>query len=749
MAYDRFLIGPLQTGLQTDLKPWLIQEDAFEELSNAYVFRGRVRKRFGSLYTGSGGTAGQLQLRSRLRIALTGGAKVGTTDGAGDATGTVPGTVFTVGQMFSIGTTLYTVVLAGVPAAMIKTDATAVCTYNTTTGVYVFTGAPATTQIYFYPSTPVMGLTLYAGGVINNETAYAFDQQFAYSYNGNYWVQEITGTPIWHGNNTNYFWATNWQGVTSELRSMFVTNFQVTNKNGAVVAAKDDPIWSFDGTTWATFMPLSLVAGDKVKTARIILPFKGRLLLLNTVEANAADTVNTWHPSRCRFSHNGSPFPANTAWLEPNQVGADGAGWLDAATDEQIVSAAFIKDRLIVYFEQSTWELVYLGDQAMPFVWQRINDELGSEATFSSVVFDKAILTVGQTGIHACSGANVERIDTKIPDEVFNIADKTSSVLRIAGIRDYYTEMVYWTFPSSVNHSSHAFPNRVLVYNYRNDSWAFNDDCLTCFGYYYQQIDRTWAEMRQAWQTENTTWNSGVINANARRIIAGNQQGYVMVIDPDTSRNAGVMQISNIVNYSTGANITVYNHGFEDFEYAYIENAVGSGGFSLSGIFQVVYVDQNTFGIITPITGTYTGGGTVARVSQIRIRSKEWNPYNKDGRNVHLDKIDFLVQRTAVGQITASTYISSSEWDSLLVWGQATGSILGTGILETSGYVDVPQESQQERVWHAVFFQTTGTCAQLLLSLEDSQMRSVSIACSDFQLEGLILYCKPGSVRVA
>ena len=54
MAFDRFFIGPLQTGLQQNLRPFLIADDAFDLLQNAYVFRGRVRKRFGSRLMGSG-----------------------------------------------------------------------------------------------------------------------------------------------------------------------------------------------------------------------------------------------------------------------------------------------------------------------------------------------------------------------------------------------------------------------------------------------------------------------------------------------------------------------------------------------------------------------------------------------------------------------------------------------------------------------------------------------------------------------
>ena len=65
--YDRFLIAPFQTGLENDLEPWLLPEDAFEILENAYVFRGRVHKRFG--YTLFGNTsADEPQRFSRLRI---------------------------------------------------------------------------------------------------------------------------------------------------------------------------------------------------------------------------------------------------------------------------------------------------------------------------------------------------------------------------------------------------------------------------------------------------------------------------------------------------------------------------------------------------------------------------------------------------------------------------------------------------------------------------------------------------------
>src|ERR1700691_6267427 len=105
MAFDRFLIGPFETGLQTNVRAWQIMDDAFQKLQNAYVFRGRVRKRFGSRFMGSGWSSAQTEpLFSRLRI------NVGTTDGSGDISASLPGTIFKVGQMISIGNEIFTVV---------------------------------------------------------------------------------------------------------------------------------------------------------------------------------------------------------------------------------------------------------------------------------------------------------------------------------------------------------------------------------------------------------------------------------------------------------------------------------------------------------------------------------------------------------------------------------------------------------------------------------------------------------------
>jgi len=786
MAMDKFLIAPVNTGLQTDIKPFLLPDDAYASLFNAYVFRGRLRKRPGGKLMGTGATTPQMApLFSRFRISL--GPTVG-----GALAGNVPGLVYQVGQMFSIGTAIYTVVNPAVGAnAMLQTIVTTTATYNLATGAFAFTGAPAG-NVYFYPAQPVMGLDNFQSGRITNQPSFGFDTQFAYTFAGGAWNLS-SNSPTWHGTNSQFFWVNNWKAIPLNIPSMFVTNFNATV--GAGPALTDDPIYTYnqvnsglwapystsfntgtgvrnaDGQTY--FLPAGGApkSGPYVMTAKIILSFKNRLVLLNTIENNGLGagnayndgaSINTRYPQRCRYSHNGSPFAAN-AWYEPNQFDnaatvtskADGAGYIDATTDEQIISAEFIKDRLIVYFERSTWELAYTGNQVLPFVWQKINTELGSEATFSTVPFDKVALTIGTSGINACSGANVERVDDKIPDQVFRIRTANFGIDRVAGIRDYSIEMVYWTFPvSDADPNSFIFPTKILVYNYKNGSWAFFDDCVTAWGYFEQQDGQTWGSELSTWAEKDVAWNSGILQANFRQVIAGNQQGYTFIVATDQdgsglARNAPVMQITNIV----GLTMTIINHTLDTGDFLLLENI--SGPTTLNNtIVKVLVTGVNTvtFTVFTPpsplyVVADYLGGGTATRVSAIDIVTKQYNPYLEQGRNVYISKIDFGVETTVSGQITIDYYTSTDATQNVTA-GIGTGAIMGTSILETSPYPLITQEAFQERLWHPVYFQTDGECVQFEMYMTDIQMATPAISLSDFTLDGMLISATMTSDRL-
>lgn len=768
MPLDRFMIAPMNSGMTTNVKPWLIPDSAFSVLQNAFCWRSRIRKRFGSKYMGTGG-----QFTSRARILI------GTTDGSGNLAFTnLMGAVLNAGSSFSVGTSVFTVTTVPLVvgnATTLSTASPAVGTVrldSTPPNVYQFriTGsniALATLPVYWYPATPIMGLSQYEIGEINDHPAYSFDLQFAYV-----WGTSTTGwglstnSPTWHGTYQNFFWTTNWRYLTEAGTVLFVTNFNYTL---GTPGTTDDPIYALTSTgTWQLFNPVFLGNGAFVSTAKLIVPFKNRLLLLYTVENDNSGGagINTEYKTRCRFSKAGSPFPAggpsvgSDSWLEPGEtftVGmvnyvSRGSSYIDAATEEGIVSCAFLNDRLIVYFERSTWEIVYSQNAAEPFYWQKLNQGLGSQSTFSTVQIDgtnSQAITIGNTGVHSCSGSVVQRIDTAIPDYVFDFKVENNASIQIAGIRDYDLETLYWSFPLANGSTTQLFPNKILVYNYVNNTWAVYDDCFTSFGYFEQSNDLTWATATTTWATSNFTWISNIEQAQQRQIIAGNQQGYIVIINGDIPQNALDLQISQVSNIGNTMLLGIYNHNLEDGDYIYVQNLNGITVTDAGPIYQVSNVlnDPNSVGVqIGSISGTYTGGGTASTVSNINILSKQFNPYDKSGRNVYVQRVDFLVDRTSFGEVTVDYYPSTTEV-SMIGGATATGAILGNNILQTTPYSTVPLEASQDRLWHPIYFQSDGECIQLKIYMSYNQITQPNIAFSDFQLGSLILYTQPTSDR--
>jgi len=715
MVLQRYLIGPLEEGQQNNIEPFYLPEDAYFELQDLYVWRGRIRKRFGYSLIGNN------DLNSRLRL------NVGVTDGSGNISVTVPGSIFRVGQMFSIGAEIFTVNVAGTPATMLDTGAATLATYNTTTGALVITGAAAATDCFFYPAEPVMGLRVRESSSINAEDLIAFDTQFAYRRDAGGWLQ--FPSTVWTGNNSNFFWSTNYRG-TNPYETFFYTVNNVPADNIKFIPE--------GSTSWTTLRPQLNSGGTNrfLETSRILLPFKDRLLALNTIE-DEGGTDRTYQ-NRCRFSQNGDPTNATTSWLDDT---AGRGGFLDAPTQQQIITADNIKDRLIVYFERSTWELVYTGNTALPFRWQQINNELGCESSFSVIGFDTSVLGIGNVGIHSCNGVNVTRIDEKIPDEVFNIHNGNDGPERVYGIRDYFNEVVYWAFPDAT--ANPTFPTRILLYNYRNNTWALFNDSFTCFGYSQEDSDLLWETVEDTyptWSQWNDPWGSPLFQSSFPDIVAGNQEGFVFVIDPGLSSNSQSLYISDMISASSRLNII--SHNLKAGDYLLVEEAQGIT--SLNGIVVQVQqiVDPDTIVIDTTFSGTYTGGGKVSRISNLKILTKQFNPGTPVGQQFRVPYIDFLLNRTTNGEVSLNYLIDTASGDA--IQDQVGGDvILGNNTLFTK--VEETQSFQvtQQQIWHRYYVQAQSKFLQLFIFMNDLQMRDLEISHSDFELHAMLFYVEP------
>jgi hypothetical protein len=809
---DKFLIAPLNSGLQSDQRPFLIPDDAFYKLNNAYIFRGRVRKRFGSTLMNGSIVAGQAQLYSKLAI------NIGVIT-AGALTVNVPGIIWKVGQQFSIGTAIYTVITAGVAQPMLQTVATATATFDTTTGQVVFTGstAPNGTVVYYYPSQPVMGISTYAlgdeslarnlgttdgtGALAGNITGFpfliaqqfiigravylvaslgtpanlyqvntptttatlntttgafvfagapanqpvyfypfpnitvAFDTQFAYVYTTASWERLIGVT--FTGSDSDFFWTLTARGTQPNNRFLYVTN------NSPV-----DSIQYWTGTAWVQFRPL-LVPTVTLFGGLLMVYFKERLVVLNTWEGTTAGGpgLATQFTNRIRWSRANDPVTVPTSFLltTSNNSGS----FVDIPTSEAITSISIIKDRLIVFCEESTWELVFTGNQSFPFRVQQINKELGVESPFSTIVFDKVILGIGGTGIHACNGANVERIDQKIPYQVFQINNENNGQSRVAGIRDYYNELVYWIYPQSARNDT--YPSKILIFNYRTGSWATADDSITALGYFQLQTGVTWAQLRQQWQQNQNAWGAATLQNQFRSILAGNQQGVLFVLQNDVTRNADALSITNI-DYLIAPNmptLTIINHNLKTGDFIFLNNIQGTSSFLNGRIFEVdrrLDTNRVVISAVNAAAQTYTGGGTVALVSNINIITKQYSFYAQDMAYSYTHRVAFNVDRTANGQIQVDFYVSSGDVE-IIDDSQGTGALVCSGILETTPFTtpNAPNNSEttQQRLWHYVYLQAEGEYIQYIMYYTDAQMLNPLISMgSDFQLNAVAFYAQ-------
>lgn len=674
-GYIPLKITGMAAGLVQERENFLLPDDAYPVLQNAYVWRERILRKRGC------------ELLGRLQ------RNIGTTNGSGNLTVTITPNPINVGiASFVIGTDIFNDPGGSSPVTLL-TNSLGSGTLNRSTGVLTITGSQVNTAVQYFPALPVMGLRIRELQNSANDQTVCFDQDYAYIFNSSSGqFQEFIPGTTWNKHNgsvsaTDFFWSTNYwtSDGTSPFSSAPGTKlFWVTNDTGQF-GANADPIRITDGTAWLDFSPPTYGQIDSTNflvQCLAFLPFRGRLVTFNTWEGPSyASGIN--YPNRIRWSTIGNPFipfaagpPATGSWRD--DIRGQG-GFLDIPTSEDIVSVGFIRDNLVIYCERSTWQLRYTGRSIAPFQIEKVNSELGTSGTFSAIQFDKSLVGIGDKGIVECDSYKSERIDIKIPDLVFQFQESNSAVTRVQGVRDFINRLAYWTIPVSsatgAPSTQSIFPTQRLVYNYENDSWALFNDSLTALGTFQPQTNRTWLNTPLPWIQCNFTWLDDP--AGDPDIIGGNQKGFVEYLDQLTTNDVSLF-ISNITQGST-VTITSPNHNMTTGFVIEISGIPATTPFSSlnGGVFGVTVSDPNTFTIFTydsasdsfsdPVTGTpsgtYVGGGLIAIRENFSIISKKFN-FLDEGQNIQLGYLDILMASSGTpnpGAISLNVYLDYND----------------------------------------------------------------------------------------
>jgi len=690
---QQILISGSNSGLRLNQKPFMIPDDAFSVLENAYVWRDQVKKREG------------LELLGRLQRVFIAQA-LGNTDGAGNFSGDLKA-IFSLeaNSIIADGSITITVgaqVFTETTNGNLDNGAGGTGTIDYLTGAITINTNPnlaataITISFGYYPCLPVMGIWQREIAGVNNEQTVFFDTKYAYinSTGTESGFQELPSTlaVTWDGDDSNFFLATNYRGSTEYDRLFFVTNFNNT---------AGSPMRYYNGATWSAAWTPGIRGASSTTAdttfmfqARILIPYYGRLIAFNTYEGTSIGTSQNYY-NRCRFSQIGSPIQSTVvgppfvrgAWRD--DVFGKG-GFIDAPVNEEIISAIFFKNTLIVGFERSTWQLRYVGEYGLPFIWERISSDFGCESTFSPVLFDQGVLQVGDRAIVTATSNNVERIDLQVPDIIFNFKNDEAGKSRVQGIRNFQKEIVYWSWVDSSlqGATTWKFPNRTLLFNYRNNTYAIFRDNVTAFGIYQSVNGITWDRTDIYWDDDDVFWDDE--NPEFESIVSGNQQGYVHFYATSTIDEPS----SYISAFATGAKtveITVPNHNLADDEWIQIQDCIFTGGDPgyNSRVYQVIVKDINTLELYEWINGSkvittsvsgYVGGGQISLLPVMDIQTKDFNPFQAQGSQLKLSYIDMLADAFPQGEVAINVILNASNT-------VAGNIIVGNNNLENGLYV--------------------------------------------------------------
>jgi hypothetical protein len=764
-GYQPLKITGMTSGLVQEREEFILPNDAYPVLQNAFVWRERIKRKQGCELLG------RLQRNIPNQII---GAVLG-----GISTFSITNILFNNLGISALTETNAQIVPGSVVITFSAPDA-ATFTDNGTGG-FVATGkgvsvgstvnyangnmtlqfsAPTTgggnvqATLNYYPNLPVMGLRSREQTNSSTQQTIAFDTKYAYRY-VSAWQEFITGT-TWSGDDSDFFWTTNYWVDSNNLRIFWATNFS---------GVTGDPIRYTNGTSWVNFAPQIDAGGNLLTQCLALVPFRGRLVAFNTFEGvNLAGSAN--FPQRIRWAAIGTPFatagaiPVSTnanAWRD--DIRGQG-GFLDIPTSETIISVGFVRDNLVVYCENSTWQLRYTGRSIAPFQIEKVNSELGAQSTFSAVQFDTSLVGIGDKGVVECDSFKSERIDIKIPDLVFSFNNQGNNYKRVYGIRDFQQRLAYWTFlysgdeNSQVESLTDTFPNRRLVYNYENDSWAIFTDSFTCFGNFQSPNSRRWVDFPNlspinTWSNQNVPW----INRPALfpDIIAGNQQGFVVYLDSQVGNDTTLFISAITGNGLNATTITSPNHNLSNYTIVQISGIAGTGYSSLNnGIFAAKVVNQNSFTLwkydpavddftIPQIDAsqTYLGGGLISVRDNFIIKSKKFN-FLDDGQNIQMGYIDILMNNTDSGAVSLNVYLNYDDSEPINTFGEnAYNDNAFNTILPTTN----PSQLETSKNWIRAFCPVRGAFVTIEWTLSNAQMIGVEQQ-SDVQIDAQILWIR-------
>ena len=323
-----------------------------------------------------------------------------------------------------------------------------------------------------------------------------------------------SGDEEFTGDNTDFFWVENWKGIS-----------YIINDN--------DVIQKYDGTNLTElFIDLDEEGGGEndVTTCLLIFAMKSRLIIFSTDESGDGVVKQ-----RARWSEINDP----QTWKNANFV--------DAPTEEWIVSAGFLGDEMIVFFERSVWSFSYTGDPDFPFRWDRIDAVKGGFATMSLISFSDQILTVGPTQLIGTDGREAYTIDDKIPEFVVSwVVNSTPYSYGLLLDEERQAWISYTSTSATAHADGNIYADSAIILNYTDNAWATYELPIHSLGQSALESDLTWNDVTDAWEDIDYSWNEKSIQGGFPLTLMGSRDGFVYQLNTTGSDSGTDIEFSAV-----------------------------------------------------------------------------------------------------------------------------------------------------------------------------------------------------------
>lgn len=475
-SYQAFPVYDYKAGLNYAHEPWLLPKDAFAELFNARLYQGKIQKRAGSTFFGD--------MPHQVRSEIIG------TSGATNYTGTLANTPVRSGDpsshfQFTDGTQVVTDNGDGTLGG----DGSG--TINYFTGDYdvtfnAATSAAVTADYQFLPGLPITGIFTYYSSTGSSSLLVFDTRRCAQYFPLQNKFHDIVEADTWTGGPNNFIWFENWSD------NAFITN-------------NLDRVKRFDGSSFTDLLiDIDGDGNNDVDTCLLIFSYKQRLVLLRTTESGSNK------PQRARWCTAGD-------WSDWTND-----GYVDAPTLDWIISAGFLGDDLVVFFERSIWKLQYTGDADLPFHWKKVVSTEGSYATYSMTSFSDELMVLGPTGLISTDGFSSKRLDDKISDIALEFDMENYGICYAAVLEELREDWL--TYPQIGS----TYADRILSLNYIDNSWSIYDLAIQCIGYWQQAEEPTWDQIDLTWDEMERTWDERSKQAGYPITLGGTSDGKIL-----------------------------------------------------------------------------------------------------------------------------------------------------------------------------------------------------------------------------